>query len=123
MSEKILALNGLSTDIFAGVPVKDYETSIKWYEKLFGCPPSFFPNDVEAVWQVAEHQWMYIIVDSARAGHSIQNLMVTELNNLIDQVAERGITYSKEELPADNTRKVMYYDPDGNEVGFISVTA
>lgn len=121
MSDNKKIVSGFGVDIFAGVPVKDYKTSLAWYERLFGCPPSFFPNEVEAVWEVAEHQWIYIIQDPKRAGHSIQNVMGKDLDKLIKEISERGLDFSKEELPAEGTRKIMYYDPDGNEIGFISV--
>ncbi len=123
MTNSKIALNGLGEDIFAGIPVKDYKSSLEWYERLFGCPPSFLPNDVEAVWEIAKHQWMYIIVDPGRAGHSIQNVMVSDLDALIDQVSERGIDFSKDDRPAKDTRKVIYHDPDGNEIGLISYSA
>lgn len=117
------ALDGFGTELFAGIPVSNFKASLEWYTRLFGCEPNFFPNDTEAVWQIAEHQSIYIIVNAKHAGHSIQNVMGSDLDALIKQIAERGIEYGKEELPADDTRKVMYYDPDGNELGFISVSA
>jgi hypothetical protein len=115
------AFNNFATDIFAGIPVADFKTSHDWYERLFGCPPSFYPNDVEAVWQVAEHQWIYIIVDKGRAGNSIQNVKGDELDKLVSEISKRGIDFDKDDHPADNTRKVIYFDPDGNEIGFIKV--
>ena len=47
-------------DLFAGVPVRDYERATAWYERHVGAPPSFLPNDGEAVWEVAEHQFSEI---------------------------------------------------------------
>jgi hypothetical protein len=41
--------------LFAGIPVTDYPTALAWYERLLGSPPSFFPHDTEAVWELAEH--------------------------------------------------------------------
>ena len=38
-------------DLFAGIPVADYAAVRLWYERLLGSPPSFFPNDNEAVWR------------------------------------------------------------------------
>lgn len=116
------AFNGFGTDIFAAISVKNYQNSLDWYNRFFGCEPSFLPNDVEAVWQITEHQWIYIIVKAEHSGHSVQNIMVDDLNTLTGEIAERGINFSTEELPAINTRKVVYYDPDGNEIGLISVS-
>lgn len=36
-------------DLFAGVSVRDHDTAVARYEKLLGAPPSFLPNDFEAV--------------------------------------------------------------------------
>ncbi|CAN5361207.1 hypothetical protein BH09BAC4_BH09BAC4_09790 [soil metagenome] len=117
------ALNGQGQDLFAGIPVSKYDVSLDWYQRLLGCEPSFFPNEVEAVWQLAEHRFIYIIVVPQHAGHSIQNVMVSELETVVFQIAARGIEFSKQERPEPNTRKVMYYDPDGNEIGLIHVSA
>jgi hypothetical protein len=124
MAEEIkLAFNEQGEDLFAGIPVSNYAVSLEWYGRLFGCEPSFFPNEVEAVWQVAEHLMIYIIVSPQHAGHAIQNVMVTELESVVSQIAARGIHSSKEERPERNTRKVLYYDPDGNEIGLIHVSS
>jgi hypothetical protein len=39
--------------LFAGIPVRDYTAAAAWYERLLGAPPSFLPNDIEAVWELA----------------------------------------------------------------------
>lgn len=118
MDEENKALDGFSADLFAGIPVKDIQLSTHWYEKLLGSAPSFFPNDLEAVWQLADHQWLYVIQEPERAGGSIQTIMGKDVDGLVDQISERGINFDKEEIPAEGVRKVMYYDPDGNEIGF-----
>ena len=43
-------------DLFAGVPVADNAAALKWYERLLGSPPTFFPHDTKAVWELAEHR-------------------------------------------------------------------
>lgn len=124
MAEQMkLGLNGQGQDLFAGIPVSNYDLSLAWYQRLLGCEPSFLPNKREAVWQLAEHLFIYIIVVPQHAGHSIQNVMVSELESVVSQIAVRGIEFSKEERPESNTRKVMYYDPDGNEIGLIHVAS
>jgi hypothetical protein len=42
-----------SLDLFAGIPVTDYAAALKWYERLLGSPPTFFPHDKEAMWELA----------------------------------------------------------------------
>jgi hypothetical protein len=43
------------------MPVADYAAALKWYERLLGSRPTFFPNDTEAVWELAEHRYVYIV--------------------------------------------------------------
>jgi len=47
-------------DLFAGISVTDYAAALEWYDRLFGSPPSFFPNATEAVWELAEHRYVFI---------------------------------------------------------------
>lgn len=117
------ALAGQATELFAGIAVSDFKASLAWYQRLLGAPPTFYPNDTEAVWSLAEHRWLYIIVDPDRAGGTIQTIICDELEQLIEQIAQRGLTFSKEERPAEGVRKVMYLDPDGNEIGLGRVPA
>ena len=56
-------------DLFAGIPVADYTAALKWYERLLGYPPTFFPHDTEAVWELAEHRYLYIVQQPEHAGH------------------------------------------------------
>ena len=45
----------MALDLFGGISVSDYAAAVEWYTKLLGAPPSFLPNDIEAVWEVGEH--------------------------------------------------------------------
>ncbi|RYE11421.1 MAG: VOC family protein [Hyphomicrobiales bacterium] len=123
MSSDAVALGGTATELFAGIPVSDFQRALDWYRRLLGAEPSFFPNDHEAVWALGAQRWLYLITDATRAGGAVQTIMTTELERLIDEIAARGINFGGEELPAEGVRKVMYYDPDGNEIGLGRVPA
>ena len=105
-------------DLFAGIPVSDYASALVWYERLFGTPPSFFPNDVEAVWQVADHGYVYVVQRPADAGHAAALVFVDDLDARVVGMAERGLEPGRQETYSNGTRKVTYLDPDGNEFGF-----
>lgn len=117
------ALSGKTTELFSGIAVSDFQRALDWYERFFGARPSFFPNETEAVWALAEHRWIYIIVDARRAGGAVQTIICDDLEGLIDQLAARGLHFENEEIPAHGVRKVMYYDPDGNEIGLGRIQA
>ncbi len=105
-------------DLFAGIPVADYAAALKWYERLLGSPPAFFPHDTEAVWELAEHRYVYIVQQPEHAGHARHTLFVDDLDALVAQVADRGLDPWTRETYANGVRKTTYRDPDGNEIGF-----
>src|SRR5690606_38246727 len=111
MPDDQFALAGRATELFAGIPVRDLPTAIEWYQRLFGKPPSFLPNETEAVWAIGANRWIYIIVAPERAGGAIQTIICDDLETLIEEIAGRGIDYVEEETPAEGVRKVMYNDP------------
>jgi len=105
-------------DLFAGISVSDYAAALAWYERLLGAPPAFFPNDVEAVWELAEHQYLYIEHRPEHAGHSMITLFVDDFDTRIAQITERGLEPALQETYDNGVRKTTYRDPDGNEIGF-----
>jgi catechol 2,3-dioxygenase-like lactoylglutathione lyase family enzyme len=104
--------------LFAGIPVDDYAAALAWYQRLFGFPPTFFPNDTEAVWELAEHRSVYVEQRPEHAGHAMHTILVDDLDARIAQIAERGLEPAKRETYDNGVRKITYRDPDGNEFGF-----
>lgn len=102
-------------DLFAGIPVADYAAALAWYERLFGSPPSFLPNDSEAVWELAEHRFVFIEQRPEHAGHTRHLVFVDDLDALVAQIAERGLTPSERDTYSNGVRKATYRDPDGND--------
>jgi predicted enzyme related to lactoylglutathione lyase len=105
-------------DLFAGIPVTDYAVAVEWYQRLFGSPPSFFPNDIEAVWELAGHRFVFIEQRPGHAGHARHLVFVDDLDALVAQIAQRGLAPAERETYANGVRKAAYRDPDGNEMGF-----
>ena len=108
----------MSTDLFAGIAVRDLPTAVEWYQRLFGSPPSFLPNDVEAVWELAEHRHVFIEERPEHAGHARHLIFVDDLDARVARIAERGLSPGQRETWSNGVRKASYRDPDGNEVGF-----
>ncbi len=105
-------------DLFAGVPVADYAAVREWYERLLGSPPAFFPTDTEAVWELGEHRYIYIVQQPEHAGHARLTVFVDDLDALVAQIANRGLDPEDRETYASGVRKITYRDRDGNEIGF-----
>ncbi|MEV4013383.1 VOC family protein [Nonomuraea angiospora] len=108
----------MTLDLFAGVPVTDYAAAVPWYEQFFGGPPSFLPNDIEAVWEVAEHRYVYIVQDPQRAGNALVLSFVDDLDGRVAEIARRGIEPAKRERYDGGATKVTYRDTDSNEISF-----
>jgi predicted enzyme related to lactoylglutathione lyase len=106
-----------NVDLFAGMPVTDYTAALAWYEQLLGSPPAFIPDDTEAVWELAEHRFLYIEVRPQHAGHAMTTIFVDDLDTLVAQIADRGIDPVERETYGNGVRKITYRDPDGNEIG------
>jgi hypothetical protein len=107
-----------SLDLFACMPIADYAMALKWYEQLLGSPPSFLPNDIEAVWELAEHRYIYIEQLPEHAGHGKLTIFVDDLDGVVAQIADRGLNPAQQETYANGVRKITYRDGDGNEIGF-----
>lgn len=108
----------MTIDLFAGIPVGDYERALAWYGRLLGSEPSFLPHATEAVWELAEHRSVFIEERPEHAGHAMHTIFVDDLDAMLEAIAERGIEPAEQETYPNGVRKATYRDPDGNEIGF-----
>ena len=103
--------------LFAGIRVRDLAPARAWYERLLG-EPSFFPNETEVVWTVAEGRSLYIQEDANPAGDALITFFVDDLDAVITAIASRGLEPAEIETYSNGVRKAIYVDDDGNEIGF-----
>ena len=103
--------------LFAGLRVRDFQAARAWYERLLG-QPAFFPHATEAVWTLAENRSVYVVEDPQRAGRSVATIFVDDLDAQLAAIAARGLEPDERETYPNGVRKMVYRDPDGNEVGF-----
>jgi catechol 2,3-dioxygenase-like lactoylglutathione lyase family enzyme len=108
----------MAIHLFAGISVRDYAAALAWYERLLGSPPSFFPHETEAVWELAEHRYVFIVQRPDHAGHAAHTIIVDDLGTVMAGIAQRGLEPAEQETYPDGVRKTTYVDPDGNEIGF-----
>jgi catechol 2,3-dioxygenase-like lactoylglutathione lyase family enzyme len=107
----------MSLHLFAGLRVRDFQAARPWYERLLG-EPAFFPHATEAVWTLAEDRSVYIVEHAAGAGDSVVTIFLDDLDAHVAAIAARGLEPDARETYANGVRKVLYRDPDGNELGF-----
>jgi len=101
--------------LFAGVRVRDLEQAIDWYTRLFGRAADIVPNDDEVMWRVTDSAWVYVLRDSARAGHSLVTICVSDLESAVAELADRDITLGSIAAVGEGARKATGLDPDGKE--------
>jgi catechol 2,3-dioxygenase-like lactoylglutathione lyase family enzyme len=106
----------VATGIFAGIPVGDYGRALEWYRRLLGAEPLFYPNDVEAVWQLADNCHVYIIEDLDRAGGAVNMIWVDDPTSEVAGIASRGLEPVDVEKH-EGVWKYVFRDADGNEIG------
>jgi hypothetical protein len=107
----------MSLHLFAGLRVRDFQGVRAWYERLLG-EPTFFPHATEAVWTLAENRSVYVVEHPDGAGNSVVTIFLDDLDRQVAAIADRGLQPDDREMYSNGVQKVIYRDPDGNEVGF-----
>jgi catechol 2,3-dioxygenase-like lactoylglutathione lyase family enzyme len=108
----------MATELFAGVGVTDFDRAVGWFESLLGEPAAFVATDTEFVWTVAEHSWIYVVLRPERAGKAMVTLFLDDLDHFVESAVGRGIEPEQRETYENGVSKVIFLDPDGNEIGF-----
>ena len=107
----------MSLHLFAGLRVRDFRAARPWYERLLG-EPTFFPHATEAVWTLAEDRSVYVVEHAGGAGSSVVTIFLDDLDAQVAAIAARGLEPDERATYSGGVRKVLFRDPDGNEVGF-----
>jgi hypothetical protein len=101
--------------IFAQVSCSDLETSISWYEKLFGKPPLRRPMPGLAEWQFTHSAEVQLYEAKEHAGHSTLTLGVLPLQVEHDRLEKVGLQPGPIE-EATHFFVLRLRDPDQNLV-------
>jgi len=105
--------------VLAVVPVADLATAYGWYERLLGRPADNRPMDSLAEWQVTETGWIQLFHDTGRAGGTLLNFAVNDLDRHVSDLSSRGLAPGPIEAANKNVRLSAITDPDGNRITFI----
>jgi predicted enzyme related to lactoylglutathione lyase len=105
---------------FTGVPVRDLSSGRDFFERIFGRAADVEVAADEVMWRVAETAWLYVVVDSARAGNGLAALSVADLDAAMAELSSRGISPAFVEAVGGG-RKATVLDPDGNTVAVLQV--
>jgi glyoxylase I family protein len=105
--------------LLAVVPVSDMATAQPWYERLIGHPEDNHPMDTLCEWKVSTRGWLQIFLDPERAGSSLLNLAVDDLDGHVHDLESRGLTPGKIETADKGVRLSTIADLDGNQITFV----
>jgi predicted enzyme related to lactoylglutathione lyase len=105
---------------FTGVPVRNLSSGRDFFERIFGRAADVEVAVDEVMWRVAETAWLYVVVDTARAGNGLVALSVTDLDDALVELSGRGIMPDRVEAVGGG-HKATVVDPDGNSVAIIQV--
>jgi catechol 2,3-dioxygenase-like lactoylglutathione lyase family enzyme len=107
----------MALHLFAGLRVRDFAAARPWYERLLG-EPTFFPHPTEAVWTLAEDRSVYVVEHPDGAGNCVVTIFLDDLDAHVAAIGARGLDPDARETYSSGARKVLFHDPDGNELGF-----
>ena len=105
--------------VLAVVPVADLGRSRRWYESLFGRAPDNNPMPNLVEWQVVAGAWVQVFVDEQRAGSTLVNFAVENLDTQINELKQRGLEPGEVVDARKGVRLSTIIDPDGNMIRLI----
>ncbi|MGP4088095.1 VOC family protein [Streptomyces sp. KR55] len=106
------------TNIYAVMPVADFEAARGWYERLWGRPADRNPMDGLAEWQVIEGGAIQLLRDPDRAGLAMLTVGVDDTDAQAAAVAERGLDMGPVRDTHGGFRVAAISDPAGNVITF-----
>jgi hypothetical protein len=69
------------------------------------------------VWTLADDRSVYVVQAAEGAGNGVVTIFVDDLDAHVAEIAARGLEPDERETYSNGVRKVIYRDPDGNEMG------
>ena len=104
----------------AVVAVSDFDTSHDWYQRLFDTPAANVPMPGElAEWRTTDTGWIQIFKSPDHAGHSLANLVVSDIDDHITALHNRDIETGDIIEVNKGVRVCSIADPDGNTITII----
>lgn len=105
---------GIET-IFANISCSSLKTSLPWYEKLFGAPPTRRPMDGLVEWHFTDSAAVQLYENKANAGKSTLTIGVLAIEPEQRRLCEQGLDLGPIE-PTKDLFIMRMNDPDGNLV-------
>ena len=101
----------------AGVPVKNLQAAVAWYEQVLERPADSRPMPEVAEWKFPHGGWLQVYQLAERAGCGSFTLAVTDIDEIITRARKLGIDTSQKSS-SPKVKTLMITDPDGNHIAF-----
>jgi predicted enzyme related to lactoylglutathione lyase len=111
--------NSNINSVIAVVPVKDQETAVEWYKKLFGRVADIIPVEGVAEWELAENAWIQVTADPGQAGSTTVVIGVNDIDTQCIALADADVPHGEVVEYPEIIKMVEVLDPDGNKVAFV----
>lgn len=105
--------------VLAVVAVSDIDAGRSWYSRLFGRDPDNNPMPNLVEWQVVDGGWVQVTEDPQRAGRSMLNLAVSDIEEGAREVHECGLTTGEIVEANKGVRLCALADPDNNTIQLV----
>ena len=105
--------------VLAVVPVSDIGRAREWYGQLFGREPDNNPMESLIEWHITDNGWVQVTHQSERAGNAYLNLAVSDLDQHIAELTERGLKPGAVQPVNKGVLLSPIDDPDGNTITLI----
>ena len=105
--------------VLAVVPVSDINVARQWYEALLGRPEDNHPMGTLVEWRVTDTGWLQVFFDPQRAGSTLLNFAVDDLEAHAAELAARGLVLDETQAANKGVRTASITDPDSNRITFI----
>jgi predicted enzyme related to lactoylglutathione lyase len=105
--------------VLAVVPVSDLERSEHWYRSFFGRPADNNPMPNLVEWQVVPGGWVQVFIDTERAGSTLVNFAVDDLERHLGELRQRGLQPGEITDAAKGVRLSTITDPDENTIRLV----
>ena len=110
------------TTALAAVAVADLTEATKFYTRLFNRPADEQPMPTLAQWNLEPAGGVQVVKDATRSGSSLLTLIVTDFDELLNSLGNRGIE-TGEVISGVISRIAQVKDPDGNTITFAELNA
>jgi glyoxylase I family protein len=103
-------------NVVPSLQVAAFDSTVAWYERLFGRAPDRCPMDGCVEWQLASTGGLQIFRNPDQAGPATCIIGLHDVDAYLAELAPRGITAESFDVPSGQFRLAQLRDPSGNTV-------